>query len=128
VISRLLQPIAVIILLRPLYSAAMARYGAQAGTAQVVTGQLVLFSLLALSVVGTGILAERGWRTWDRLRATPARAAEMLLGKAVPAFALLAFQRAVLISFGVVVFAARRDQAGQPAGRAGTALARTISE
>lgn len=32
------------------------------------------FSLLALSVVGTGILTERSWRTWDRLRATPARA------------------------------------------------------
>jgi ABC-2 type transport system permease protein len=112
VISRLLQPIAVITLLRPLYGAAMARDGGQAGTVQVVTGQLVLFSLLALSVVGTGILAERGWRTWDRLRATPARAAEMLLGKAVPAFALLAFQQAVLISFGVVVFGLRVRGAG----------------
>jgi ABC-2 type transport system permease protein len=61
-------------------------------------------SLLALSVVGGSIMAERAWRTWDRLRATPVRAGELLLGKAVPAFAMLAVQQAVVISFGVVVF------------------------
>src|SRR5262249_56885805 len=88
----------------PLYVAALARYGAQAGTAQVVTGMLVLFSLLALSVVGGAIMAERTWRTWDRLRATPARAAELLLGKAGPPFVMLAVQQLVVISFGVVVF------------------------
>jgi len=91
-------------LMRPLYVAALARYGVQTGTAQVVTGMLVLFSLLALSVVGGSIMAERAWRTWDRLRMTPARAGELLLGKAVPAFAMLAAQEVVVISFGVVVF------------------------
>jgi ABC-2 type transport system permease protein len=103
-ISRLVQPVVLMMLMRPLYMAALARYGAQAGTAQVVTGMLVLFSLLALSVVGGAIMAERAWRTWDRLRVTPARAGELLLGKAIPAFALLAVQQAVVISFGVVVF------------------------
>ena len=38
-----------------------ARYGVQAGTHQVVTGMLVMFSLLTLSVVGTAILTERPW-------------------------------------------------------------------
>jgi ABC-2 type transport system permease protein len=103
-ISRLLQPLALILLLRPLYVAALARDGVQAGTAQVVTGMLVLFSLLALSVVGGAIMAERAWRTWDRLRATPARASELLIAKAVPAFVMLAVQQALVISFGVVVF------------------------
>jgi ABC-2 type transport system permease protein len=91
-------------LMRPLYMAALARYGRQAGTSQVVTGMLVLFSLLALSVVGGAIMSERAWRTWDRLRASPARAGELLFGKAVPALAMLAAQQAVVISFGVVVF------------------------
>jgi ABC-2 type transport system permease protein len=104
VISRLIQPLVLISIFRPLYVAALARDGAQAGTAQVVTGMLVMFSLLALSVVGGSILSERTWRTWDRLRATPARAGEMLLGKAVPAFTLLAVQQAVVICFGVAVF------------------------
>jgi ABC-2 type transport system permease protein len=103
-ISRLVQPLVLMALMRPLYMAALAREGVQAGTAQVVTGMLVLFSLLALSVVGGSIMAERAWRTWDRLRATPVRAGELLLGKAVPAFALLAVQQAVVIAFGVVVF------------------------
>lgn len=65
---------------------------------------LVMFSLLALSVVGTGILTERSWRTWDRLRATPARAGELLAAKALPAFALLIVLQAEVIAFGAGVF------------------------
>jgi ABC-2 type transport system permease protein len=104
VISRLVQPLVLITLMRPLYLAALARDGAQAGTIQVVTGMLVMFSLLALSVVGTGILTERSWRTWDRLRVTPARAGELLAAKALPAFALLVVLQAELIAFGAGVF------------------------
>lgn len=106
-ISRLVQPLVLMTLMRPLYLAALAREGVQAGTVQVVAGMLVLFSLLALSVVGGSIMAERSWRTWDRLRSTPARAGELLLGKAIPAFAMLAAQQAVVISFGIVVFGLR---------------------
>jgi ABC-2 type transport system permease protein len=112
VISRLVQPLVLITLMHPLYAAALAAEGAQAGTVQVVTGMLVMFSLLALSVIGTGIMTERGWRTWDRLRATPARAAELLGAKAVPAFAMLVVLQAELIGFGVVAFGLRvRDPA-----------------
>jgi ABC-2 type transport system permease protein len=78
----------------------------------VVTGMLVMFSLLALSVVGTGIMTERSWRTWDRLRATQARAPELLAAKAVPAFALLIVLQAEVIGFGVAAFGLRvRDPA-----------------
>jgi ABC-2 type transport system permease protein len=107
VISRLIQPLVLIILMRPLYVAALARDGVQAGTSQVVTGMLVMFSLLALSVVGSAILTERSWHTWDRLRATPARAGELLVAKALPAFALLVVLQAEVIAFGVVVFGLR---------------------
>jgi ABC-2 type transport system permease protein len=104
VLSRLLQPIVLITLLRSLYVAALAKEGVQAGTTQVVTGMLVVFSLLALSLSAGAILLERILHTWDRLRATPVRPAEMLVGKAVPAFALLALQQAVVVCFGVVAF------------------------
>ncbi len=104
VISRLVQPLVLITLMRPLYVAALARDGVQVGTSQVVTGMLVMFSLLALSVVGTGILTERSWHTWDRLRATPARASELLAAKALPAFALLVLLQAEVIAFGAGVF------------------------
>lgn len=104
VISRLVQPLVLITLMRSMYVAALARDGVQAGTSQVVTGMLVMFSLLALPVVGTGILTERSWRTWDRLRATPARAGELLAAKALPAFALLVLLQAEVIAFGAGVF------------------------
>jgi ABC-2 type transport system permease protein len=104
VISRLVQPLVLITLMRPLYVAALARDGVQVGTSQVVTGMLVMFSLLALSVVGTGILTERSWHTWDRLRATPARASELLAAKALPAFALLVLLQTEVIAFGAGVF------------------------
>jgi ABC-2 type transport system permease protein len=104
VISRLLQPLVLILLMHPLYTAALATDGPQAGTVQVVTGMLVMFSLLALSVVGTGIMTERTWKTWDRLRSTPARPAELLVAKAVPAFVLLVALQAEIICFGVAVF------------------------
>jgi ABC-2 type transport system permease protein len=103
-LSRLIQPLVLILLMRPLYVAALAKDGPQAGTAQVVTGILVLFSLLGLSLVSIAILTERTWHTWDRLRATPARAGEMLLGKAIPAFATFALQQSVVICFGVIAF------------------------
>jgi ABC-2 type transport system permease protein len=104
VISRLLQPLVLILLMHPLYEAALAADGAQAGTVQVVTGMLVMFSLLALSVVGTGIMTERAWKTWDRLRSTSARPAELLVAKAVPAFVLLVVLQAEVVGFGVAVF------------------------
>jgi len=107
VISRLIQPLVLITLMHPLYAAALAGQGAQAGTIQVVTGMLVMFSLLALSVVGGGIMSERSWRTWDRLRATQARAAELLAAKAAPALGLLIALQAELIAFGVVAFGLR---------------------
>jgi ABC-2 type transport system permease protein len=103
-ISRLAQPLVLIALLRPLYTAALAR---KAGTIQVDTGMLVMFSLLALSVIGSGIFAERSWHTWDRLRATSARASELLCAKAVPAFAMLVTQQTVVLAFGVLVFGLR---------------------
>lgn len=112
VISRFIQPLVLITLMRPLYVAALARDGVQVGTVQVVTGMMVMFSLLALSVVGTGILTERSWRTWDRLRATRARATELLAAKAIPAFVMLVVLQTEVIVFGVVVFGLR---VGDPA-------------
>jgi ABC-2 type transport system permease protein len=112
VISRFVQPLVLITLMRPLYLAALRRNGAQEGTAQVVTGMMVMFSLLALSVVGTGILTERSWRTWDRLRATPARAGELLAAKAIPTFAMLVVLQIEVIVFGVLAFGLR---VGNPA-------------
>ncbi len=100
VVSRIAMPLVLVTVLRPLFAAALG----SDGLSYAVTGMLVFFSLLGLSLVGNGVLVERSWRTLDRLRATPARSRDILLGKAVPHGAVLLAQQATLIGYGVVVF------------------------
>lgn len=105
IISYLVMPMVLMLVLAPLYRAALqgrATSGSP-GNAQAVAGQLVMFSLFALGIVGTALLAERSWRTWDRLRATPARSMELLLGKALPSCGLLVLQQAILVGYGSLV-------------------------
>jgi ABC-2 type transport system permease protein len=100
-IGRITQPCLLVLLLRPLYVSAMD--DRSQGTVQVVLGQLVMFSLLGMSIVGTSILTERRWCTFDRLRATPARTHELLVGKAIPVLVFLLLQQVVVLALGVVV-------------------------
>ncbi|WP_219466632.1 ABC transporter permease [Nonomuraea rhizosphaerae] len=74
---------------------------------QVVTGLLVMFSVLSMADVATAMLTERVWHTWDRVRATRARVPELIVGKTLPVFAILAFQQAVLIGYGIVAVGMR---------------------
>jgi ABC-2 type transport system permease protein len=103
-LSRVAMPVVLMTVLRPLYSAALPSGG---GTRQTVTGVLVMFSLLGMSVTGASILAERVWHTADRLRASPIHPAEVLIGKAVPVLLLLLAQQATLLGYGVVVLGLR---------------------
>jgi ABC-2 type transport system permease protein len=68
---------------------------------------LVMFSLLGRSVVGNAVLTERSWRTFDRLRATPAGPAELLLGKAIPVLMLVLLQQGVLLVLGAAALGLR---------------------
>ena len=99
VVSRIAMPLVLITALRPLYVAALGTDG----VAQATTGMLVFFSLLGLSIVGNGLLSERSWHTLDRLRTTPARPVEILLGKAVPFGAVLLVQQGAILGYGWLV-------------------------
>ncbi|MGW8526888.1 MULTISPECIES: ABC transporter permease [Nocardiopsidaceae] len=98
-ISYLVMPMVLMLVFSPLYRAALPR----GGEAQAVIGMLVMFSVLSLSVVGTALLTERTWRTWNRMRVTPVSVVEMLIGKALPVFVLLVVQQTILIVFGAQV-------------------------
>jgi ABC-2 type transport system permease protein len=100
-LSRLILPLLFLTLLHPLYEAAQ---GQGAGISQAVIATLVTFSLLGLSVVGGSILAERMWHTWERVRATAVRPAELLAGKAIPVLAALLVQQVLIIGFGAAAF------------------------
>jgi ABC-2 type transport system permease protein len=103
VVSRIGMPLVLVTVLRPLFDAALGDDGASQG----VTGMLVFFSLLALSLVGGGVLTERSWRTLDRLRSSPARPREILFGKAVPYGGVLIAQQVMLIGYGVAALGLR---------------------
>jgi ABC-2 type transport system permease protein len=96
-ITYMIIPVILITLFRPV----LARLMPDGGTAQDVTGQLVLSSTLALQIAGMSLLSERTGRTWGVLRATPPTAAELLIGKATPVLAVLLLQQAVVIGYGV---------------------------
>jgi ABC-2 type transport system permease protein len=98
-ITYMIIPVILIALFKPV----LTRLMPDGGTAQDVTGQLVLSSTLALQIVGMSLLSERTWRTWEMLRATPATAAELLIGKAAPVLAVLLLQQAVVIGYGAGV-------------------------
>jgi ABC-2 type transport system permease protein len=97
-ISYTVMPMVLMLVFRPLFVQAV-----NGGVEQVVTGMLVMFSVLALAIVGTSIVTERAWHTWDRLRATPASSFEIVVGKAVPVLLILLLQQTVLLVFGVTV-------------------------
>ncbi len=96
--SRIVLPLAFLILLHPLYERAQS---GSRGVTQAVIAALVTFSLMAMSISGSSILTERIWHTWERIRVTAAHPAEQLVGKAVPVMAALLLQQALLLGFGV---------------------------
>ncbi|MYY08080.1 ABC transporter permease [Streptomyces sp. SID4919] len=94
-LSYILVPMVLMLVFKPLYVKAL-----DGSTLQAVTGPLVMFSVFALAIVGNSIMLEREWRTWDRLRVTPATQTELLIGKLVPIFVVLVFQQLVLLLYG----------------------------
>jgi ABC-2 type transport system permease protein len=97
-------PLLLITALRPLYAT---RGDGSMGTASITCGSLVLFSLISLNIVGHSLLNERSWFTWDRLRATPAATAELLLGKLIPFYLMLLLQQTVLLTYSSLVLGMR---------------------
>jgi ABC-2 type transport system permease protein len=71
---------------------------------QAVPGMAVLFALFLVNQVGWGFFREHGWNTWERLRASPASRAEVLLGKAIVPLAQLLFYMGFLFAASTVLF------------------------
>lgn len=106
IIGYIVMPILMITAFRPLY---LISHGAVNGTLQVTAGAITLFSLITINMSGQALLNERSWRTWDRLRATPANGIELVLGKMIPFYLLLLGQQAALLLYSVLVFQLSAD-------------------
>lgn len=91
-------PMILMVVLKPLYVRAV-----RGGDVVVVTGLLVMFSVFAVGIAGNSILAERQWRTWDRLRQSRASSTEIMIGKLFPIFVLMLLQQSFLFAYGCLV-------------------------
>jgi ABC-2 type transport system permease protein len=110
------MPLLLITVLRPLYAKVGAGgVGFQAsGVDQAAAGMAVMFSLFTLKLVGAGLLNERSWHTWDRLRSSPTSATTILVGKALPMYVVLVAQQAVLFGFAAIAFGLRPSDGWLP--------------
>lgn len=70
----------------------------------VVPGATVTFSGFLVGNVGFGMFREHGWRTWERLRASPLSTAELVLGKSVVPILCLTIQLVALLGGGSLLF------------------------
>lgn len=74
------------------------------GAEYVVPAQTILFGFMFTEHIGLWVFAEHSWRTWNRVRATPATTLEVLAAKALHWGAYLVAQFAVLLVVGGLVF------------------------
>jgi ABC-2 type transport system permease protein len=73
------------------------------GSEQAVPGMTVTFGFMLVSYVGFGFFREHSWNTWERLRASPANALEIAIGKVASSLLLAAVQFVLLFGLGGVL-------------------------
>jgi ABC-2 type transport system permease protein len=111
VVAYVAMPLLLMFFLAPVYG--LSQHNSDAGNAQAVAGMTVMFAMFTINVMGTSFFSEHGWRTWARLRATPATSIEIMVGKALPLLAILVAQAAALMGVGVVALGV--PERGSPA-------------
>lgn len=76
-------------------------YHGASGADFAVPGEAVTFVFFISGFIGISFFREHGWGTWDRLRASPATTAEIMVGKVLPMCLLGVLQLAVIFAVGV---------------------------
>lgn len=92
-------------LYRTTFRAALA-FGGHAnasGADYAVPAMIVQFAFFLAPFTGFLFFREYIWKTWSRVRATPATPLDIVIGKAIPMVVLGVVQLAVLVVFGVTV-------------------------
>lgn len=97
----LVMPLLFFSFLKPAFRPALvqAGYSDASGAEHVIPGTTVLFAFFLVTFTGYSFYREQQWGTWDRLRASPVRASELLLGKAIPGLCTVTLQ--FTLGFGV---------------------------
>ena len=100
-----LLPLVMMAFLNPVFAGPLGEPGTSAaGSALAVPGMSVLFSLFLIGHVGYLFFREHRFGTWERLRASPLSAADVIAGKAMPAMVLCLLQQLLLFALSMVLF------------------------
>jgi ABC-2 type transport system permease protein len=93
----------------PVYQAILVARGHPdaSGAEQAVPGMAALFGVYIVQFLGLSFFREHGWGTWDRLRASQAPMAEILLGKVAVALAVIALQQTLIFAAGALFLGLR---------------------
>ena len=107
-ISLTLMPLVMMAFFKPLARLALTPQNPTAnGSEYTVPAMTTMFAFFLVGFVGFAFFAEHQWNTWERLRASQASNAEILVGKIIPALALCLVQQLVLFGAGFALFGLR---------------------
>ena len=110
VVFLVLMPLLMVALMRRLFAGIPLAAGgvtSATGTDFAIPGMAVGFAAFGVGYAGFTFFRDHGWGTWDRLRATPATAVDLIAGKVVPIVSVTVVQLAVLFALGVPLFGLR---------------------
>jgi len=99
-------PIITIAFVKPAFAAALQQtgYPHANGAEQVVPGQAVMNAFFIVSLTTFAFFSEYAYKTWDRVRSSPATSPEIVLGKAIPRVAMVILQLVLVLTVGVALF------------------------
>jgi ABC-2 type transport system permease protein len=101
VVPLIVLPLVVMPFLQPAFRAAFHFAGLRRanGAEQVVPGMAVTFGFFLVMNTCSSFFREHTWQTWDRLRASPAGAVEIMLGKMITPLVEVTLQFVLLFGF-----------------------------
>lgn len=124
-VVRTVMPLLLMGFMQPLFRTALRadQVEGATGAEQAVPGMAVMFTFFLVNLVGFGVFREHGWKTWDRLRAGPARPGEVVAGRIVVPLAVAMLQLAVVFLAGGLLYDLRITGAWPALVAVGAALA-----
>jgi ABC-2 type transport system permease protein len=102
-----LMPLVVMAFMRPVFRYALESgegYAGANGSEHAVPGMAVMFGFFMVGMTAFTFFREHGFGTWDRIRATPTRPWEVLVGKLLPFLVVILAQQLTLFALGAALF------------------------
>ncbi|MFQ5966333.1 MAG: ABC transporter permease [Acidimicrobiia bacterium] len=100
-----LMPFLMMWVMKPLFQLSLQAEGfvGASGAEQAVPGIAAMFATFSASFAGFTFFREHGWNTWERLRASRASTADIMVGKMFPTLLVAVLQMLVLFVLGALM-------------------------